>query len=141
MSRASLALVAALVLVSSVATADSASGPARGRPAVIGQAPANPADAIVGDWKPADMPVTVRIFPSQGQYLGGIVAAENPALVNKELLRGVTYDAASNTWRGEVFALKRGDFVPMTIRATPAGFEMVAGSGLMSKTIEWVRAQ
>ncbi len=108
---------------------------------MIGQAPANPADAIVGDWKPADMPVTVRIFPSQGQYLGGIVAAENPALVNKELLRGVTYDAASNTWRGEVFALKRGEFVPMTIRTTPAGLEMVAGSGLMSKTIEWVRAQ
>jgi hypothetical protein len=40
-----------------------------------------------------------------------------------------------------VFALKRGDFVPMTIRTTPTGFEMVAGSGLMSKTIEWVRAQ
>ena len=111
------------------------------QPAVVGQAPANPADAIVGDWKPADMPVTVRIFPSQGQYLGGIVAAENPALVNKELLRGVTYDAASNTWRGEVFALKRGEFVPMTIRTTAGGFEMVAGSGLMSKTIEWVRAQ
>jgi hypothetical protein len=57
------------------------------------------------------------------------------------MFRGITYDAASNTWRGEVFALKRGDFVPMTIRTTPAGFEMVAGSGLMSKTIEWVRAQ
>jgi len=141
MSRASLALVVGLSLVSCVAAADSASAPARGRPAVIGQAPANPADAIVGDWKPADMPVTVRIFPSQGQYLGGIVAADNPALVNKELLRGVTYDAASNTWRGEVFALKRGEFVPMTIRTTAAGLEMVAGSGLMSKTIEWVRAQ
>jgi hypothetical protein len=57
------------------------------------------------------------------------------------MFRGITYDAASNTWRGEVFALKRGDFVPMTIRTTPAGFEMVAGSGLMSKTIEWVRVQ
>lgn len=134
-------LVAALGLVFCTVCAESVATASPPQPAVVGQAPANPADAIVGDWKPADMPVTVRIFPSQGQYLGGIVAAENPELVNKELLRGVTYDAASNTWRGEVFALKRGEFVPMTIRTTPAGFEMVAGSGLMSKTIEWVRAQ
>lgn len=141
MRFASLSLIVASSLVATVARMDSASAEAEGRPAVVGQAPANPADAIVGDWKPADMPVTVRIFPSQGQYLGGIVAAENPALVNKELLRGVTYDAASNTWRGEVFALKRGEFVPMSIRTTASGFEMVAGSGLMSKTIEWVRAQ
>ena len=27
----------------------------------------------------------------------------------------------------------------MTVKLTPAGFEMVAGVGLMSKTIEWVR--
>lgn len=140
MSSTSFPLVVALALVSCVARAQSAI-PTVGRPAVVGQASANPADAIVGDWKPAGLPVTVRIFSSQGQYLGGIVAAENPALVNKELLRGVTYDAASNTWRGEVFALKRGEFVPMTIRTTAAGFEMAAGSGLMSKTIEWVRAQ
>jgi hypothetical protein len=141
MSHSFLPLVAAVALVSGVASAEPAAANAAPRATVVGQAPANPADAIVGDWKPADMPVTVRIFPAQGQYLGGIVAAENPALVNKEMFRGITYDAASNTWRGEVFALKRGDFVPMTIRTTPAGFEMVAGSGLMSKTIEWVRAQ
>ena len=141
MSSTSFPLVAVLALVSCVARAESVATAATPRPNVVGQAPANPADAIVGDWKPADMPVTVRIFPSQGQYLGGIVAAENPELVNKELLRGVTYDAASNTWRGEVFALKRGEFVPMTIRTTAGGLEMVAGSGLMSKTIEWTRAQ
>lgn len=141
MSSTSLSLLVGLSLVATALRADSTSAPITSRPAVIGQAPANPADAIVGDWKPADMPVTVRIFPAQGQYLGGIVAAENPALVNTELLRGVTYDAASNTWRGEVFALKRGEFVPMTIRTTATGFEMVAGAGLMSKTIEWVRAQ
>ena len=134
-------LVAAYALVRVPVGAESVATAATPWPAVVGQAPANPADAIVGDWRPADMPVTVRIFASQGQYLGGIVAADDPALVNKELLRGVTYDAASNTWRGEVFALKRGEFVPMTIRATPAGFEMVAGAGLMSKTIEWVRVR
>jgi len=103
------------------------------------QQAANPADAIIGDWKPADMDVAIRIFNSKGQYLGGVVKAANPALVNTEMLRGIEYDPASGTWRGEVFALKRGEFVPMTIRLTAAGFEMVAGSGFLSKTIEWVR--
>lgn len=105
------------------------------------QQPQNPADAIVGDWRPADMNVTVRIFPAQGQYLGGIVKADNQELVNKEMLRGITFDPTTNTWKGEVFAIKRGQFVPMTIRTTQAGFEMVAGSGIMSKTIEWSRVQ
>lgn len=121
-----LATVVALPAVGTLATA---------------QQQANPADALVGDWRPADMNVDVRIFPSNGQYLGGIVRADNQELVNKEMMRGITYDAATSTWKGEVFAFKRGQFVPMTIRLTSGGFEMVAGSGLMSKTIEWVRVQ
>jgi uncharacterized protein (DUF2147 family) len=108
---------------------------------VAQQPPANPADAIVGDWRPADMNVDVRIFPANGQYLGGIVKAENQEMVNKEMLRGITFDPNTNTWKGEVFAIKRGQFVPMTIKLTSTGFEMVAGSGIMSKTIEWVRVQ
>jgi hypothetical protein len=102
----------------------------------------NPADAIVGDWRPSDMAdVDVRIFPANGQYLGGIVKATNQDLVNKEMLRGITFDPGTNTWKGEVFAFKRGEFVPMTIKMTAAGFEMVAGAGFMTKTIEWVRVQ
>jgi len=108
-------------------------------PAVAQQATG--ADAIVGDWKPTDMDVDIRIFPKDGKYVGGVVKAANPALVNTELLREIQYDPASNAWRGEVFAIKRGQFVPMTIKITANGFEMVAGSGLMSKTVEWVRVQ
>lgn len=104
------------------------------------QQPANPADMILGDWSPADMDVTVRIFTLKGKYVGGVVKAANPQLVNTELLREIDYDAVTGTWRGEVFAVKRGAFVPMTIRMTRGGFEMVAGSGIMSKTIEWTRA-
>jgi hypothetical protein len=105
------------------------------------QPPGNPGDAIVGDWRPADMNVDVRIFPSNGQYLGGVVKADNQEMVNKEMMRGITFDPNTKTWKGEVFAIKRGQFVPMTIKMTAAGFEMVAGSGIMSKTIEWVRVQ
>jgi uncharacterized protein (DUF2147 family) len=108
-------------------------------PAVAQQA--SGADAIVGDWKPTDMDVDIRIFPKDGKYVGGVVKAANPALVNSEMLREIQYDPASGMWRGEVFALKRGQFVPMTIKITANGFEMVAGSGFMSKTVEWVRVQ
>jgi len=108
-------------------------------PGVAGQASA--ADAIVGDWRPTDMDVDIRIFPKDGRYVGGVVKAANPALVNTEMLREIQFDPASGMWRGEVFALKRGQFVPMTIRLTANGFEMVAGSGFMSKTVEWVRVQ
>ena len=103
--------------------------------------PASAADAIVGDWKPTDMDVDIRIFPKDGKYVGGVVKAANPALVNSEMLREIQFDPASGMWRGEVFALKRGEFVPMTIKITANGFEMVAGSGFMSKTVEWVRVQ
>jgi hypothetical protein len=108
-------------------------------PAVGQQASA--ADTIVGDWRPTDMDVAIRIFSANGKYVGGVVKAANPALVNTEMLREIQFDPASGTWRGEVFALKRGEFVPMTIRMTATGFEMVAGAGLMTKTVEWVRVQ
>ncbi len=104
------------------------------------QQAASPADMIVGDWRPSDMPdVDIRIFPANGKYVGGVVKSANPAMVNTEMLREIEYVPATRTWKGEIFAIKRGMFVPMTIRLTSGGFEMVAGSGIMSKTIEWVR--
>jgi len=104
------------------------------------QQAASPADMIVGDWRPSDMPdVDIRIFPANGKYVGGVVKSANPAMVNTEMLREIEYVPATRSWKGEIFAIKRGMFVPMTIRLTSGGFEMVAGSGIMSKTIEWVR--
>ena len=106
----------------------------------VAQQAANPADGIIGDWRPSDTPdIDIRIFGADGKYVGGVAKAANPALVNTEMLRGIEYVPESRTWKGEVFALKRGMFVPMTIRLTDSGFEMVAGSGIMSKTVEWVR--
>ena len=96
-------------------------------------------DRIVGDWRPTDQDVTVRIFANNGQYLGAIVQAPDQQMINRELIRGLVYDPAMGTWHGEVFALKQGKFMPMTVRMTPAGLDMVAGSGVFSKTINWVR--
>jgi hypothetical protein len=98
-------------------------------------------DRVVGDWRPGDQELTVRIFASNGQYLGAIVNAPDPQMINRELIRGLVYDPAMGVWHGEIFAIKQGKFMPMTIRMTPAGLDMVAGSGVFSKTINWVRVQ
>lgn len=137
-STVSLGLMLCLCVAAAIATVAAVAADA----APDGQQTANPADSIVGDWRPSDMAdVDVRIFPANGQYLGGIVKAANQELVSKEMLRGITFDPKSNTWKGEVFAFKRGEFVPMTIRLTASGFEMVARIGIMTKTVEWVRVQ
>ena len=108
----------------------------------IAQQAANPGDGILGDWRPSDSPdIDIRIFVANGKYVGGVVKEANPAMVNTEMLREIEYLPAPQTWKGEVFAVKRGSFVPMTIKLTPGGFEMVAGSGILSKTVEWVRIQ
>lgn len=133
-----VAMAVAVCLHSAIVGSD-ATRAADAVPAVAQQA--SGADAIIGDWKPTDMDVDIRIFPKDGKYVGGVIKAVNPALVNTELLREIQFDPASGMWRGEVFALKRGEFVPMTIKMTANGFEMVAGSGFMSKTVEWVRVQ
>lgn len=97
-------------------------------------------DAVVGDWRPHDQDLTVRIFANNGQYLGAIVQAPDPQLINRELIRGLVYDPTMGVWHGEIFAIKQGKFMPMTVRMTPAGLDMVAGAGVFSKTINWVRA-
>ena len=97
-------------------------------------------DAVVGDWRPHDQDLTVRIFANNGQYLGAIVKAPDPQLINRELIRGLVYDPTMGVWHGEIFAIKQGKFMPITVRMTPAGLDMVAGAGVFSKTINWVRA-
>ena len=116
-------------------------GPVTGTAVAAPPAQQGAGDAVVGDWRPSDMDVTVRIFANNGQYLGAIVNAPDPQMINRELIRGLVFDPTMNAWHGEVFAIKQGKFMPMTIRMTPAGFDMVAGSGVFSKTMNWVRAQ
>ena len=135
-----LSLVAPLFVFACAAVALQHAGNAAA-PEADRQQAANPGDAIVGVWKPADMDVNIQIFNSNGQYAGAVVKAANPAMINSGMLRGIVFNPASNTWKGEVFAMKLGQFVPMTIKLTATGFEMVAGSGLMSKTVEWQRVQ
>lgn len=114
-------------------------GPVAGRAVAAPPLQQGPGAAVVGDWRPTDQDVTVRIFANGGEYLGAIVQAPDPQLINRELIRGLVFDPAMGVWHGEIFALKQGKFMPMTIRMTPAGLDMVVGAGVFSKTVNWVR--
>jgi uncharacterized protein (DUF2147 family) len=105
------------------------------------QAARAPADAILGRWKAPEGGVVVAIVANPGGYGGAAVESpEKPNLVGKPMFRGLTYDAAAARWTGEVFAVKRGEFVPAVIRLTKDGFELTAGQGFLSKKLSWTRA-
>jgi uncharacterized protein (DUF2147 family) len=99
-----------------------------------------PADAILGRWKAPEAGVVVALSSSPDGYGGPVVESpEKPALVGKPMFRGLTFDAARATWTGEVFAVKKGEFVPAVIRLTKDGFELTAGRGFLSKKMTWTR--
>jgi uncharacterized protein (DUF2147 family) len=110
-----------------------------------GQAPGyaaelTPADAIVGLWKPVDRDITVKIERTGGNFTGTVSASGEPAQVGRVILRGLEFNEAERLYRGEVFAAKRGVFVPARIRMTDAKtFRLTAGSGLFSREVEWQR--
>jgi len=110
-------------------------------PAPQASAAKAPADAILGRWKAPEGGVVVSIASGSAGYGGPVVESPGkPALVGQPMFRGLAYDAARATWTGEVFAVKRGEFVPAVIRLTKDGFELTAGKGFLSKKLAWTRA-
>jgi uncharacterized protein (DUF2147 family) len=113
--------------------------PASALPADAPAAPA-PGDAILGRWKPSGEDVVVAISASGGGYGGAfVVAPANPSLAGKPMFRGLVYDGKKGEWSGEVFAVKKGEFVPAVIRLSGEGFVLTAGKGFMSKKVTWTR--
>ncbi len=110
-------------------------------PGPVATQAASPADAILGRWKAPEGGVVVAISRDAGA-LGGVVveSPEKATLVGKPMFRGLTYDAARAEWSGEVFAVKKGEFVPAVIRLTKSGFELTAGKGFLSRKLAWTRA-
>jgi uncharacterized protein (DUF2147 family) len=134
--RSSLLLLVTL----SVLPVNAPAADAPGSPPAANEAQA-PADSILGRWKPSDDDVVVAISRNGAGY-GGVVAESpsHPKLPGTQMFRGLVYDAARAEWSGEVFAVKKGEFVPAVIRLSKDGFVLTAGSGLFSKKMTWIRA-
>ncbi len=100
-----------------------------------------PADAILGRWKAPEGDVVVAISKVDGGFGGSVVESpQNPGLAGKPMFRGLVYDARSTQWTGEVYAVKKGEWVPAVIRLSSAGFVLTAGKGFMSRKLDWTRA-
>jgi uncharacterized protein (DUF2147 family) len=108
----------------------------------VAEGPREPADALLGRWRPPSGEIVVEIARSGSGYVGTVVASsEHPALVGKALFRGLTYDSAHTVWRGQVLAVKKREYVPASIRLERDGaFVLTAGSGLFTKDIRWTSA-
>ncbi len=84
----------------------------------------------------------MEIQRSGKSYLAVVVKdPSNPAAINKQLMRGLTYDVSHNFWNGEVYAAKRDEYVPVTLRMKGAeSLLMTAGTAVLSKDVAWTRA-
>ncbi|MGA8891762.1 MAG: hypothetical protein WB493_09350 [Anaeromyxobacteraceae bacterium] len=126
------ASLVALPVIAFAAEAASPPSPASANPV--------PADALVGRWKAPEGGVVVAISAGPGGHGGVVVESpEKPALVGKPMFRALGYDPARAVWTGEVFAVRKGEFVPAEIRLTKDGFELTAGRGFLSKKLAWTR--
>jgi uncharacterized protein (DUF2147 family) len=108
----------------------------------VGEGAPAPAAALLGRWRPPNEDIVVEIARSGSGYVGTVVSSPKyPALVGKALFRGLSYDAASSVWRGQVLAVKKKEYVPASIKLEREGaFMLTAGSGLFTKDVRWTRA-
>jgi len=131
----------ALILVTLLASTANAAPASVLPPAQPAEDQAGDGSAILGKWKLVDQALVVEIAKSGSGYAGTVVESpQGPALVGKVFLRGISYDAAHGEWRGEIYAPKRSEYVPMTAKRKGAGvLLMTAGNGIVSKELTWNR--
>ena len=98
------------------------------------------ADAIVGRWKLPDGFV-VEVVKDGAGYAGKVFKSdEHPKLLGIPLLRGVAWDGSQHEWHGELYAIKRREWVPMVAKLKPDGtWLMTAGKAPFTKDLTWTR--
>jgi uncharacterized protein (DUF2147 family) len=94
-------------------------------------------DAIVGSWKPADHEVAVKIIKAGATYTGSAIGSDGQT---QEIFKALSWDAAAQVWKGEVYAPKRKSYFPAVVRLQGSdSFVLTAGSGAFSKETTWTR--
>ena len=137
-SRIALGVAIATIMGASVVPAMAAE---KQQPSAEIVARSNPAEVILGSWSQQNKKTVMEIRRSGKSYTAIVTQdSSNPAAVNKQLMRALSYDASQQLWSGEVFAAKRGEFVPVTLKMKGAErLIMTAGTGLLSRDITWSR--
>ncbi len=100
------------------------------------------ADDIAGIWKNEADPVWIEVVHGDGVATGTVVRNDrNPAAAGRVLLRDLTADGAeANLWRGQVFAVRLGEFRDAEVRVLEADrMQILVKVGLMRRTVGWTR--
>jgi uncharacterized protein (DUF2147 family) len=102
-------------------------------------AAASGADGLLGTWSLDEQGLVVRIFAAGSTLEGTVVDAPAAALRGKTFLRGLVL-GADGAWHGEVFAPRRGTFVPCVARLDgDERLTMTAGERPFTRTLTWRR--
>ena len=100
------------------------------------------ADDISGFWKHVDEPGWIEISLDDGK--GTVVRNDKfPERVGRELLKDlVPADDAEETWLGQVYAEKLGEYKDAEITlADPELMKIKVKIGFISRTLEWQRVE
>ena len=99
------------------------------------------ADDIEGIWKNEADPVWIEVVHGDGVATGTVVRNDrNPAAAGRLLLRDLKLGDEANVWRGQVFAVRLGEFRDAQVRLIDAdSMEILVKVGFMSRTVTWTR--
>ncbi|HEY5681800.1 MAG TPA: hypothetical protein VIS55_17135 [Pseudomonadales bacterium] len=97
---------------------------------------------IGGTWKNDADPVWIEVVHDDGVATGTVVRNDrNPAAAGRLLLKDLKPGDEANVWRGQVFAVRLGEFRDAQVRLTGDDrMEILVKVGFMSRTVTWTRA-
>tara|TARA_B110000503_G_scaffold114970_1_gene172975 strand:+ start:1031 stop:1423 length:393 start_codon:yes stop_codon:yes gene_type:complete len=99
---------------------------------------------IAGNWQHAEAPVWITIQVADGIATGHVVRNDQyPERVGREILKGFKKDKSKDdTWRGQVYADKQGEYKKAGISLSDAGLlEINVWVGFVSRTIQWTSVE
>ena len=136
--EASVALIAACLLVGSLPEPATASGPEPDEPGPIvlaGEA------RILGHWQRGEGEAIIEISERDGIYRGVIVWSERrPETVGNEVFRELRYNAEEREWHGRAYSIKRKREVPIDIGVPTADdLELTAHIMIFKKGVDFKR--
>ena len=101
---------------------------------------ANKEHNIIGKWYAEEIEKsTIEIEQKEdGNFYGEIVASEKKEWIGKTVLDNLKYDSKTNTWKGEIYSLKRNMTIDVTLSLeSEMRLKLVGKKLFMTKTFYW----
>lgn len=95
---------------------------------------------LKGTWLTGEDNTKIETYEKEGAWYGKIVSSDNPkAKIGLDILRG--FKQEGDTWKGKIFAAKRGKILDAKIDPAKDVLSIEASLGFMSRTLKWKRAE